>query len=130
MKLLLDTHVLLWALGRPDRLSTRSRDLIEDPANELLVSAASAFELSTKHRLGKLPQAGALLLAYPETLAQLGANELAMLGRHAIVAGRLEWEHRDPFDRMLAAQSILEGVPLVSSDSEFRALSGVHVIWE
>lgn len=129
MTLLIDTHVLLWAWRDPARLSNTARELIEDAGTELLVSAASGWELSTKRRLGKLPDAAALVYSYPDNLERLRAHELPISGRHALTAGSFEWEHRDPFDRMLAAQSILEGIPLVTSDRAFDSLPGLHCVW-
>lgn len=129
MRLLLDTHVLLWALRDPARLSTTARELIEDASVELLVSAASAWEIATKHRLGKLPDASPMVLSYSRSLDRLGAHEVPIESRHALAAGELEWDHRDPFDRMLAAQSILDGFPLVTSDRTFASLVGLHRVW-
>lgn len=129
MRLLLDTHVLLWAWRDPARLSTAVRELIEDASVELLVSAASAWEISTKSRLGKLPEGEAIVLSYPQNFERLGAHEVPITSRHALAAGGLSWTHRDPFDRILAAQSILEGFPLVTSDRTFSTLPGVHCVW-
>lgn len=129
MRLLLDTHVLLWSLAAPDQLTSSARSAIEDRDNELWVSAASAWELSTKHRLGKLPQADVLLLGYEEHLARLGATELAITSRHALNAGGLNWNHRDPFDRMLAAQAMIESATLVTADAAFADLAGVRLLW-
>lgn len=128
-QLILDTHVALWALTEPDRLSTRARGALTDPSFELLCSVVTPWELSMKHRRGRLDGAGPLLAAFPEHLGRLGAFDLPISTRHALLAGRLEWGHRDPFDRMLAAQSILEGVPLVTSDRVFSTLPGVNVLW-
>ena len=129
MRLLLDTHAVLWAFNHPDRLSPRAHAAIEDRSNELVCSAVTPWEIATKHRSGRLPEARPVLEAYPEYLDRLGAHELPMTSRHGILAGRLEWGHRDPFDRMLAAQSILEALPLVTSDRVFATLPGVDVLW-
>ena len=129
MRLLLDTHALLWALTRPNRLSARARELITDRANTLVVSAVSGWELSTKHRLGKLASAESLVLAYPEYVRRLGIEELPISSRHAMAAGGLPWDHRDPFDRMLAAQSVLEATPLVTADAVFAELAGLSTVW-
>jgi len=129
MRVLLDTHVLLWALRDPDSLSPAATALLADPATELLVSAATAWEIATKHRIGKLPDAEPLLLGYEGHLSRLGARELPIASRHALAAGSLEWAHRDPFDRVIAAQSILEGVPLVSRDAAFVSLPSLRVLW-
>lgn len=129
MRLLLDTHVLWWVLNTPTRLPSGVRAAVGDPTATLLCSAASPWEIATKHRLGKFPEAGPLLASFTEQLARLGATELPVTTRHAVLAGRLEWEHRDPFDRMLAAQSILDGAQLVTSDRVFTTLPGVDVLW-
>lgn len=129
MKLLLDTHTLLWALAEPRRLSTDAASLIRDPENHLLVSAASAWEMATKFRLGKLQGAQAILAAYESHLATLRANELPIRSAHALRAGSFAVEHRDPFDRMLAAQAVTEGVPLLTDDPAFAAFAGLQTRW-
>ena len=129
MTYLLDTHVMLWALTEPTRLGHRAREVIESPASRLVVSAASAWEIATKHRLGKLPQADALLGAYSKHLDRLGANRLPVAEDHALLAGRLEWNHRDPFDRMLAAQAMIESLVLVTGDPTFSGCRGVPTLW-
>lgn len=126
---LLDTHALLWSLAEPKRLSRKARSLVADPQTEIVVSAASAWEIATKHRLGKLPQAASLILSYREQLGRLCAHELPVTSWHALTAGSLSWGHRDPFDRMLAAQSVLESLPLVSADTAFDDCAGVRRIW-
>lgn len=129
MRLLLDTHALLWAIAEPARLSDSARSAVQDRGNDIWVSAASAWELATKYRLGKLPQAQVLVLAYPEHLERLDAHELAVTSRHALDAGHLSWGHRDPFDRMLAAQAMLESASLVTADPVFAQVAGVRVLW-
>ena len=129
MRVLLDTHTLIWALTSPDRLGERAIAAISDRDNELVVSAASAWELSTKARLGKLPAASALLSAYGRQVARLGATELSMSSEHALLAGGLAWDHRDPFDRMLAAQAFIESTPLVTRDPAFETMDGLRLIW-
>ncbi len=128
MKLLLDTHCLLWALMTPEKLSPRARGFILAPDNELLVSTACAWEIATKHRLGKLPEAGAVLSDYSGALQQLMAFELPISSAHALLAGQLTQAHRDPFDRILAAQATLEGLTLVTADRVFQMFA-VTVLW-
>ena len=119
MRVLLDTHVLFfWALGSP-RLSQRARRRIGDPSTEVLVSAASAWEIATKHRLGKLPGVETLLRDLDDVLTSQGFCALPISVEHARRAGLLTHPHKDPFDRMLAAQALTEDVPLVSLDSIF-----------
>lgn len=128
-RLLVDTHVLLWMLTDPTRLSDAARSALADRSTVLVVSAVSAWELSTKHRLGKLPEADVLLRAYDRHLARLGGQHLPITTEHGLVAGALDWAHRDPFDRMVAAQCMVESLTLVSADRAFASLSGVRVLW-
>ncbi len=129
MRLLLDTNALLFALTEPNRLGDEAKRSIKASATELLVSSASAWEIATKHRLGELPHADAIVAAFDRNLRTLGSRELAITTEHALLAGGLDWAHRDPFDRMIAAQAILEGLPLATSDLVFKGLPGVRVIW-
>ena len=127
--LLLDTHVLLWTLRQPDRVPELTMALIRDPATELLVSAASAWEIGTKFRLGKLGEAQAVVHAYEDHLHRLRARELQISSHHALTAGLLNWDHRDPFDRIIAAQSMIESVPLCTADPALTAFPGLRVVW-
>ena len=127
--LLLDTHAYVWALTDPDRLSSRARAAIEAPGNAVLVSAATAWEMAIKHRAGKWPEAEILLVQHHDLLSRLGAQSLAISAADATRAGSLDWDHGDPFDRMLAAQSLLHHAALVSRDSSFRQLRGLCIIW-
>ena len=126
---LLDTGAMLWALTEPARLSRAARRVIESRSSRLVVSAVSAWELSTKHRLGKLPQADVLLGAYTQHLDRLGVLRLPVAEDHALLAGRLEWEHRDPFDRMLAAQAMIESLVIITGDAAFPGCRGVPTLW-
>ncbi len=128
MRLLLDTHAFVWAVSAPAELSGRARQLVEDPSNELFVSAASAWEISTKHRLGKFSQAEPIIEGFSFAIDRLRSTELPIGVEHAIVAGRFDQPHRDPFDRMLAAQAVIEGAALVSRDAAFAAFP-VTVEW-
>jgi PIN domain nuclease of toxin-antitoxin system len=119
MRLLLDTHTLLWAFNGSSSLSTRARRVIEDGSNEILVSAVSAWEIATKVRLGKLPTADELISDFFFYLKQLGVDPLPISMEHALRAGRLAGEHRDPFDRMLIAQAQAEDIPIISNDRIF-----------
>jgi PIN domain nuclease of toxin-antitoxin system len=128
MKALVDTHALLWWLFDDRRLSGRARQVLEDGANEILVSSASGWEIMTKHRLGKLPQAGDAVRDLRRAVQRAGFEPLSISLDHAIEAGRLPSPHRDPFDRMLAAQSRLEKIPLITDDKIFATLS-VSTLW-
>jgi len=114
--LLLDTHALLWWLVEPEKLSSLALAAINDPAVTIFVSAASGWELATKGRLGKLPGAEGLLQDLPSLLQQQGFLPLAVQLHHGVHAGGYKQAHRDPFDRLLAAQAELEGLQLVSLD--------------
>lgn len=129
MKYLLDTHALLWSLTDPARLGSEARELITARASQLVVSAVSAWEIATKLRLGKLPQADVLVGAYSRHLDRLGVERLPITEEHALLAGTLGWDHRDPFDRMLAAQAMVESMGLISHDRVFGELAGVAVRW-
>ena len=119
MRFLLDTHTLLWCFNDSRSLSPRARKLIEDGSNEILVSAVSGWEIATKVRLGKLPTGEELVDQLDRYLAQLGCETLPISPDHAVRAGRLPGEHRDPFDRMLIAQAQMENLSLISNDRIF-----------
>ncbi|GGF34345.1 twitching motility protein PilT [Subtercola lobariae] len=129
MILLLDSHTFYWAVRAPGRIPALAVRLIEDPANELLVSAVTPWELGIKFRKGKFAEAGPFLAAFARHLSTLGARELPISGEHALIAAQIEWEHRDPFDRMLAAQAIVENAVLVTADAAFASLGGLRVMW-
>lgn len=125
---LLDTHALLWWWTNDPALSAKAKALIEDTSNTLLISAASAWEIATKHRLGKLPVAELAIARYNELILADGFQHLPITHLHALRAARYDGEHRDPFDRMLAAQSELETVPLITRDGLFSQF-GTQVVW-
>jgi PIN domain nuclease of toxin-antitoxin system len=128
MRLLLDTHALLWSFNSDPSLSAEARRVIEDGSNEIFVSAASAWEIATKVRLGKLPTGYDLILDLNSYLMQLGFESLSVSTKHAVRAGMLPGGHRDPFDRMLIAQSQTEDLPIISNDRTFDHYH-VHRIW-
>jgi len=128
MKFLLDTHALLWWAFGSKELSRRSNALLADRSNTILVSAASAWEIATKFRLGRMPEAKVLVQDMPGWFEQAGLIELPMTVAHAQRAGALPNTHRDPFDRMLAAQSLLENAPIIGRD-EALADFGVQLVW-
>jgi PIN domain nuclease of toxin-antitoxin system len=125
MKLLLDTHVLLWALLEPEKLSSELRNALEDSDNTLIVSAASAWEIATKWRLGKLQQARSVVENYAMALDRLAAVDLPISGAVAQRAGLWDVPHRDPFDRLLAAQAMADDLILASTDPAFSQFEGV-----
>lgn len=126
--MLLDTHALLWWLLDDERLPTSARSAIEEPANEILVSSASGWEIATKHRLGKLGLKAWEPTSLPSLIARNGFDVLPVSMEHALAAGALPGPHKDPFDRMLIAQSRLEGIPLVSNDTVFGSYD-VRLVW-
>lgn len=128
MQVLVDTHAFLWWLAGNRRMSGAAREVIDDPRNDVLVSAASAWEITTKHRLGKLPGADVVAHDIMTAIENHGFQPLAITVAHAERAGRLPGPHRDPFDRMLIAQSLAHDLPLVSNDSYFDRY-GVRRIW-
>jgi PIN domain nuclease of toxin-antitoxin system len=121
MKLLLDTHVLLWWFTDSPRLSMKAKAAIADEKNSIFVSAASAWEIATKQRIGKLEQLPDVVDRYHELVTADGFIHLPITSVHSLRAGSYSMQHRDPFDRMLAAQSELEMLPLVTMDPAFSA---------
>jgi len=128
VKVLLDTHALLWAVLAPGSLSRRAAATIADEENEVLVSAASAWEIAAKVRLGRLRGAEILEREFLAVMAEAGYTLLAIDAAGALRAGRLVAEHRDPFDRVLAAQALGEDIPIVSMDARLDAF-GVRRVW-
>lgn len=128
MSLLLDTHVFLWAVLDPRKLSAKIRAIVEDPDTELVVSAASAWEFATKYRLGRLPGAAAVAADYEGAIRELRARPLPVRNAHALRAGSYPHAHADPIDRMLVAQAEIEGLPLVSKDRVLRQF-GIDLLW-
>ena len=129
MRILIDTHAFMWWLAGDQRLSEAARGVIDNPNNSVLVSAASAWEITTKHRLGKLPGADIVAGDVVAAIQDYCFEPLAITVAHAEHAGRLPGPHRDPFDRMLIAQSMAHDLPLVSNESLFDRY-GVRRIWQ
>jgi len=121
VKLLLDTHVLLWWLHDSSRLRPATRDLIAEAKNELLWSAASTWELGIKVHLGKLRLPEPLPVFVKRTIRSQGLTSLPVEHEHAVVVADLPPIHRDPFDRMLVAQSMVESARLLTADPQLRA---------
>ena len=128
MRLLLDTHALLWWFFDDPQLSGEARQAIGKSDNEVYLSSASAWEISTKHRLGKLPEAGAVVKRLPALLKKARIEALPVSVDHALLAGGLPGPHKDPFDRMLIAQARIERMLVVTTDPVF-ARYRVKVIW-
>jgi PIN domain nuclease of toxin-antitoxin system len=119
VRLLLDTHTFLWWLDGDRRMSRKLRQLIADDSNSVYVSSASVWEITTKARLGRLPEATAVAVDVPAAMTSQGFLDLSITAVHAQRAGSLPGPHRDPFDRMLIAQAQVEGMPIASNDTAF-----------
>jgi len=114
--MLLDTHIFLWWLFGDSKLPDKIIRFIEDRDHDIFISAASVWEIATKYRLGKLPQAESVAKRVPSWVEQAGFSSLSISVEHAQLAGAWDIAHRDPFDRMLAAQAKLENIPLATVD--------------
>lgn len=128
MNLLLDTHAFIWWLVGDEALSPAAHTAISDHTNRVAVSAASAMEVSTKFRLGKLPGAALLAHEFEAIIASQGFAELPISVRHARIAGEMNIAHKDPFDRLLIAQAMCEDMLLVSNDRMFDGFA-VQRLW-
>ncbi len=128
MRLLLDTHAFLWWLAGSERLSPVARRAIAIEANEKFISAASAWEITTKHRLGKLPLPAEFVADIGAAMADEGFKELPITVNDAARAGSLPGLHRDPFDRMIIAQSLSRDLALISTEQLFDQY-GVRRLW-
>ena len=128
MRLLIDTHALLWWFSDDPSLSSAARDAMAATSNVLLVSAASAWEIATKVRLGRLHGAEELAAEFPGFLHREGFTTLDITADHGIRAGLLPGPHKDPFDRMLIAQAQAENLPMVTNEQVFEAY-GIRRVW-
>jgi PIN domain nuclease of toxin-antitoxin system len=129
MSYLIDTHVVLWAIRRPQRLSAKANDLLLDLDEDIFVSAISAYEIANKHRLGKLGGYEDVAESYGDHIAALHVAELPITTAHALLAARFAWDHRDPFDRILAAQASVDGHTLITDDGAFATLPWLTTLW-
>jgi PIN domain nuclease of toxin-antitoxin system len=129
MRLLLDTHALLWWLEGSRRLSKRAREAIANEASEIFVSAATAWEIATKVRIGKLPSATSLPPILVRVLREQRFASLAISVDHGTRAGSLPGTHRDPFDRMLIAQAQAEDLDLVTNERDIFGAYGIRTFW-
>ncbi len=127
LTLLLDTSTLIWSVSAPGRLSPTARTEIENSVS-ILVSAASAWEVATKHRIGRLDGVDELIGDWADVLERFGYEHLDISHRHALRAGSIDVQHSDPFDRIIAAQAELEGLTLVAGDRAFD-LFPVRRVW-
>jgi PIN domain nuclease of toxin-antitoxin system len=118
--ILLDTNTLLWLVSEPAKLSPPARETLSQPGTELMISAASAWEIAIKTRLGRI-DGDTLLSAWSDIIADMTATEMPIDAADAILAGRLPWEHKDPFDRMLVAQAARRNLTIATSDARILA---------
>jgi PIN domain nuclease of toxin-antitoxin system len=128
MRLLIDTHILLWLIREPKRISSAAKAALLDDANQVYVSAASAWEIAIKVHAGKLSVDRGLLTDFDATVKAQGMVQLTVTSEHGIKAGLLNSPHKDPFDRMLAGQALLEHLTMVTADRAFTSM-GVKIIW-
>jgi PIN domain nuclease of toxin-antitoxin system len=124
---LLDTHVLLWLIGQPERVPGELRARLADRRHDVVVSAISALEIATKTRLGRLDPLG-LVETWSARLTDIGAEELPVRADHALNAGSMQWDHRDPFDRVLVSQALIEGLTLVTVDRVIADLPAPRIV--
>ncbi|MCL2513355.1 MAG: type II toxin-antitoxin system VapC family toxin [Oscillospiraceae bacterium] len=129
VKYLLDTHTLLWATRDEEKLGNKVLSIINEINAPVFVSAVSAYEIMYKHRIGKLPEYEYFAKNYFDILNGFGVIELPISAKHAHFAGKIEWAHRDPFDRLLAAQAFVDNMILITNDPVFQKLPWVTVLW-
>lgn len=128
MRLLLDSHTLIWWLSGHAALSMAAREALGASGHDVFVSAASAWEICTKHRIGKLPQSAKLAASFARTVRDQGFLLLDVTVSHAAHAGNMAGPHKDPFDRMLIAQALVENLTIISNEVVFDAF-GVSRLW-
>jgi PIN domain nuclease of toxin-antitoxin system len=124
---LLDTHAVVWLVTEFRPASASLLSDLNDPANDVLVSVVSAFEVATKVRIGTFPSGGPLVASWRQSVDQLGARELELTSGHAVTAGSLDWPHADPFDRLLVGQATVDALTLVTADRRMWNAPGVDV---
>jgi len=117
VNVLVDTHVLLWLVSDPARLDASTLAVLSDPENSVWVSAASAWEIAIKTRIGRL-DGEALMAAWPDVLSAMNIRELAIDSADAILSGRLPWPHKDPFDRVIVAQALRRNLTIATRDTQ------------
>lgn len=128
MTYLLDTHIFVWLVDKARNVPQHVRERLSEPDQKLFVSSISAVEVTNKVRIGKWYSARQLSATWSEQLANVGADDVALTTEHGLLAGTLDWHHRDPFDRMLAAQAIIGDLTFVTADKVFRTLPGLDLL--
>ncbi|HEV7288024.1 type II toxin-antitoxin system VapC family toxin [Sphingomonas sp.] len=128
MRLLLDTHALLWWWNDAPQLPAAARSVMADPANAVFVSAASAWEIATKVRKNQLPELAGCIGSFVDDVLRDGFSHLDVTARHGVHGGSLPGPHKDPFDRLIAAQALLEDMTVVTCDRQIAAF-GCETLW-
>lgn len=128
MRCLVDTHALIWWWNADSRLSPTARETMASRANSIFVSAATAWEIATKVRAGRLPSMADRVLLYDQDVTEDGFQHLDVRHDHGVRGGLLEGEHRDPFDRLIAAQALIENMTVITRDPEIGRF-GCKVLW-
>jgi PIN domain nuclease of toxin-antitoxin system len=126
---LLDTHTFLWAVMTPDKLGEISRKIIEENSSKLFLSAVSFYEIQNKYRLGKLPGFGDFMMNILDITSEFGCRDLPIHRDAALLAAKFEWDNRDPFDRILAAQAKTQDLLLITNDKKLQMLSLIETVW-
>ncbi len=128
MKYLIDTHTFLWYGGNDKKLSQKSKELIENPQNQIFISIASLWEIAIKNSIGKLD----ISIPYKEIITEIDKSDFVILPitfADTIVVNQLQWKHKDPFDRIIIAQSIANQIPIISYDITFDEYDKIQRIW-
>ena len=129
VKYLIDTHTFLWVVLDDPKLSEKAKRAIKDKKADIFVSPVTAYEILNKHRIGKLPEYAYIAENFLDIFYKLGAKELLINIEHFHFAGKMDWPHRDPFDRMLAAQAFTERMTLITNDPAFDGLPWLSLLW-
>ena len=127
MNILLDTHTLLWLVSSPTEIDATALAVLSEPDTDVWVSAASAWEIAIKNRIGRL-DGEALLSAWPDIITNMSAGELPIESTDAILAGRLPWAHKDPFDRAIVAQALRRNLTIATRDTKILDAAPVSVL--
>lgn len=126
---LIDSQALLFALVNPRALSTKARRIISNMDENLFASAATAYELAYKFQRGKLPGFERVFVGYEHHVRRVAPSTINITTEHALTAADLEWDHGDPFDRLIAAQALIEGATLITADTEMHKYEPLNTLW-
>lgn len=126
---LIDSQALLFAMVNPRRLSPKARRIISNMDEHLYASAATAYELSYKFQRGKLPGFDRVFVGYEHHVRRIASSIISITAEHALTAAELDWDHGDPFDRLIAAQSLIEGATLITADTVMQRFEPLNTLW-